>query len=89
MSKLSKTAHEYFLVALVLACALFVAVTGVQSAERVAPVAKSGQCPSDYRQSGGYCAPTTRDAPLAIRKTDRKQCPSGFRQSGWYCVEMR
>jgi hypothetical protein len=51
------------------------------------PLPKIGSCPSGYRDSGGYCAPMTRDAPQAIVKTG--QCPSNWMQSGAYCVEMR
>jgi hypothetical protein len=50
------------------------------------PVPKSGQCPSGYRESGGYCAPLNRHAPPAIPK--HGQCPSGWRQSAHYCVRM-
>jgi hypothetical protein len=48
---------------------------------------KVGQCPSGYRESGGYCAPTSDRAPNAVPK--RGQCPSGYAQSGNYCIEMR
>lgn len=48
------------------------------------PVPKQGQCPSGYRESGGYCAPMTDSAPNAIPKSG--QCPSGWRQSGSYCI---
>jgi hypothetical protein len=51
------------------------------------PQPKVGSCPSGYRESGGYCAPTSERAPVAIPKTG--QCPSGFTQSGAYCLEMR
>jgi hypothetical protein len=51
------------------------------------PQPKVGQCPSGYRESGGYCAPMSERAPVAIPKTG--QCPSGFTQSGAYCIEMR
>jgi hypothetical protein len=52
------------------------------------PLVKQGQCPSGYRESGGYCAPTSPRAPAAIPK-GAGQCPSGWMQSGAYCVEMR
>jgi hypothetical protein len=52
------------------------------------PIKKFGNCPSGYRESGGYCAPMQRDAPVAIPK-GKSQCPSGFMQSGSYCLEMR
>jgi hypothetical protein len=51
------------------------------------PQPKVGQCPSGYRDSGGYCAPTSDRAPAAVPKTE--QCPSGFTQSGNYCIEMK
>jgi hypothetical protein len=44
------------------------------------PQPKVGQCPSGYRESGGYCAPTSDKAPVAVPKVG--QCPSGFVQSG-------
>jgi hypothetical protein len=52
------------------------------------PQPKVGQCPSGYRDSGGYCAPMNDRAPVAVPK-GAGQCPSGFAQSGAYCVEMR
>lgn len=52
-------------------------------------VPKQGQCPSGYRESGGYCAPIRRDAPQAIPKLPGKQCPSGYASGAHYCVEMR
>jgi hypothetical protein len=51
------------------------------------PQPKVGQCPSGYRESGGYCAPTSDRAPNAVPK--RGQCPSNWVQSGNYCIEMR
>ena len=51
------------------------------------PQPKVGQCPSGYRESGGYCAPTSDRAPAAVPKVG--QCPSGFVQSGVYCIETR
>jgi PAS domain-containing protein len=44
----------------------------------------TGQCPSGYRESGGYCAPTSDRASVAIPKTG--QCPSNWMQSGAYCI---
>jgi hypothetical protein len=52
------------------------------------PLQKQGPCPSGYRDSGGYCAPASSRAPVAIPK-ERGQCPAGFMQSGAYCIEMR
>jgi hypothetical protein len=51
------------------------------------PVPKVGLCTAGYRESGGYCAPTSDRAPAAVPK--RGQCPSNWTQSGAYCVEMR
>jgi hypothetical protein len=51
------------------------------------PQPKTGQCPSGYRESGGYCAPTSERAPAAVPKPG--QCPSNWTQSGAYCVELR
>jgi hypothetical protein len=51
------------------------------------PLSKVGQCPAGYRESGGYCAPTSERAPAAVPK--RGPCPSNWTQSGAYCVEMR
>jgi hypothetical protein len=51
------------------------------------PQPKIGQCPSGYRESGGYCTPMSERAPVAIQK--QGQCPSNWTQSGAYCIEMR
>ncbi len=51
------------------------------------PQPKVGQCPSGWRESGGYCAPTSERAPVAVPK--RGQCPLNFAQSGAYCVDTR
>ena len=51
------------------------------------PLPKTGSCPSGYTESGGYCAPMRRDAPVAVPKIG--QCPSGFVQSGAHCVDAR
>jgi hypothetical protein len=48
---------------------------------------KTGQCPSGYRDSGGYCAPMNDKAPVAVPK--QGQCPSGFMQSGNYCISTQ
>lgn len=72
---------------LLAAVALIVAVlTGHVRAEPL-PVPKTGQCPSGYRESGGYCAPMNDKAPAAIPKSG--QCPSGWMQSGNYCIDTR
>jgi hypothetical protein len=67
--------------------AIIITLTATTALAQPTPVPKTGQCPSGYRESGGYCAPMQRDAPVAIEK--RGQCPSGFMQSGNYCIEMR
>jgi hypothetical protein len=46
-------------------------------------------CPSGYRESGGYCAPMTRDPPAAIPKAKGQQCPSGYASGAHYCTRMR
>ena len=51
------------------------------------PQPKVGSCPAGYRESGGYCGPTSERAPAAVPK--RGQCPSNWVQSGAYCIEMR
>jgi hypothetical protein len=51
------------------------------------PLPKTGQCPSGYRESGGYCAPTSDRAPVAVPKVG--QCPSNWMQSGNYCIDTR
>ena len=57
------------------------------AAAQPTPQPKIGACPSGYRDSGGYCAPTSDRAPVAVPKTG--QCPSNWTQSGAYCIEMR
>jgi hypothetical protein len=52
------------------------------------PMPKSGQCPSGYRESDGYCAPTSERAPVAVPKVPGRQCPSGFASEANYCVEI-
>jgi hypothetical protein len=44
------------------------------------PVPKVGQCPSGYRESGGYCAPKSDRAPVAVPK--RGQCRPGSCSQG-------
>src|SRR6266545_724677 len=51
------------------------------------PQPEVGACPAGYRESVGYCAPTSGRAPAAVPK--RGQCPSNWTQSRAYCVEMR
>ena len=57
---------------------IVVALTPALALAQPLPQPKVGQCPSGYRESGGYCAPTSDRA--AIPK--RGQCPSGWAQSG-------
>ncbi len=47
----------------------------------------SGQCASDYVQSGSYCTPKNDRARAAIPKVGA--CPSGWAQSGSACQRMR
>jgi hypothetical protein len=58
--------------ALLAALALVVLVmTGHVRAEPL-PQPKVGACPSGYTESGGYCAPMRRDAPVAALSSLRK-----------------
>src|SRR5262249_26432749 len=66
--------------------ALVALITTMAHAEPL-PVPKTGQCPSGYRESGGYCAPMTERAPVAIPK--QGQCSSNWMQSGNYCIDTR
>jgi hypothetical protein len=66
---------------------IVVALTPTLALAQPLPQPKVGQCPSGYRESGGYCAPTSERAPAAVPK--RGQCPSNWVQSGNYCIEMR
>lgn len=47
------------------------------------PILKTGNCPSGYSTSGGYCKPG-RYARFAIEK--RGSCASGYSSSGDYCL---
>lgn len=58
-----------------LARLFLVLLSAMPAAAEPLPQPKIGQCPSGYRESGGYCAPTSGSAPDAIQK--RGQCPSG------------
>jgi len=51
------------------------------------PQPKVGQCPSEYRESEGYCVPLNDRAPAAVPKIG--SCPSGWTQSGAYCTDAR
>jgi hypothetical protein len=66
---------------------LILLVATIAAAASPLPQPKVGQCPSGYRESGGYCAPTSPRVPAAVPKTG--QCQSGWMQSGAYCVEMK
>lgn len=46
---------------------LLVAVTSASAAPLPQP--KVGQCPAGYYQSGGYCAPMTRNSPDAVAES--------------------
>jgi hypothetical protein len=59
------------------------AISPAVAAAQPLPQPKVGQCPSGYRESGGYGAPTSDRAPNAVPK--RGQCPSGWTRSGAYC----
>jgi hypothetical protein len=57
--------------------AIAMAIALAVAAAQPLPQPKVGQCPSGYRESGGYCAPTSDRAPAAVPKLPGKQCPSG------------
>jgi hypothetical protein len=80
--------NNWWLIVLAAAAVAFLSAVliGHLRAEPI-PLPKTGQCPSGYRESGGYCAPMNDKAPVAIPKTG--QCPSGFMQSGNYCISTR
>jgi hypothetical protein len=50
---------------LIVAVALILAVLTGHVRAQPLPVPKSGQSPSGYRESGGYCAPMNDKAPAA------------------------
>jgi hypothetical protein len=70
-------------IALVILLSLLITAASAQPL----PQPKTGQCPAGYRESGGYCAPTSDRAPAAVPK--RGQCPSNWMQSGSYCIDAR
>jgi hypothetical protein len=49
------------------AVAVFIALILIAAAQPT-PQPKIGACPSGYRESGGYCAPTSDRAPVAVPK---------------------
>jgi hypothetical protein len=67
--------------------AIAMVIAPAVAAAQPLPQPKVGQCPSGYRESGGYCAPTSDRAPNAVPNVG--QCQSGWTQSGVYCIEMR
>jgi hypothetical protein len=67
--------------------AMAFAASALTAGAQPTPQPKVGACPSGYRESGGYCAPTSERAPIAIPK--QGQCPSGFASEASYCVEMK
>ena len=69
-----------------LTLAIAFAVAATSAIAEPLPVVKQGTCPPGYRESGGYCAPMTRDAPDAIPK--RGACPSGWASGASYCTRM-
>jgi hypothetical protein len=66
--------------AMPIATVLAVLLAASAASAQPLPQPKVGQCPAGYRESGGYCAPTSERAPVAIQKIG--QCPIGFVQSG-------
>jgi hypothetical protein len=53
--------------------ALLVGAAGAQPL----PQPKVGQCPSGYRESGGYCAPISERSPVAVPKIAGQHCAVG------------
>jgi hypothetical protein len=53
---------------------LLVLLAAWAAAAEPLPVPKTGTCPSSYRDSGGYCVPTSEHAPAAVPK--RGICPA-------------
>jgi hypothetical protein len=51
-----------------------VLISEVTTSAQPTPQPKIDACPSGYRESGGYYAPTSDRAPVAVPKTG--QCPS-------------
>jgi hypothetical protein len=56
------------MITVVLAALAAASTLAVASAQPV-PHPKVGQCPAGYRESAGYCAPTSDRAPTAVPKT--------------------
>jgi hypothetical protein len=56
------------------AVAVFIALT-LTAAAQPTPQPKVGACPSGYRESGGYCTPTSDRAPVAVPKLPRAAVP--------------
>lgn len=71
-----------FVAAIVVAALLFL-MGPTKAATDVYPLAKRGQCPGNYSQSGAYCLPM-RDARQCVPKV-QGQCPANWVHSGDYC----
>lgn len=69
----------------ILVAGIVSALTIMTAAAFELPLRKTGQCPTNYYQSGAYCAPIPSAAARpAIPKVG--QCPVGWSQSGNYCI---
>jgi hypothetical protein len=55
--------------------AIAMAIAPAVAAAQPLPQPKVGQCPSGYRESGGYCAPTSNRAPNAVPKRGAPPSP--------------
>jgi hypothetical protein len=66
---------------------IFVALLLIMPAQAQPLPYPSGQCASDYVQSGSDCTPKNDRASAAIPKVGA--CPSGWAQSGSACQRMR
>ena len=73
-------------VAALITLVIFAVLTPAAAAPLI-PAVKSAQCPFGYMQSGGYCMPMSRPAPVAVPKVGK--CPRGYARSGNPCVDLR
>ena len=65
---------------------MLVALTPAAAAPLI-PAVKSAQCPFGYMQSGGYCMPLSRPAPVAVPKAGK--CARGYELSVYSCFDRR
>jgi hypothetical protein len=64
---------------------LMLVVLRPAAAAPLIPAVKSAQCPFGYMQSGGYCMPMSRPAPVAVPKVGK--CPRGYGRSDNSCFD--